>query len=371
MSPTPTHLRGSRRPVDVLYVASGTTAGLRQADAELLAALRELDIDVHVVAPSEPADAAPWPVRRYVNRSLLTIDAFHAFAVRRATACALRSHAPRAIIYSTTHAAMLPPRRAARERVAIRFDTPARLSRTGTEYRVEHLLERWRFKRARLLMPAALEVGPETASTLPRGTPIVPVPIPIELGPEPQTARDPIAVFYGASPERKGLDVAVQAWARISHGYRHLVVTGIDRATGVRYLNERGIDEPTDVEWTGLIEPEEHRRLTRRAEVYLAASRYEGYGLGQLEAFADGAALVTTPSPGPFVALPIARELDPRLVAASDSPNDLAGALDAAFARDRDQQAGYRIRARERVRAFSRDEATRRLRQDALPLLLG
>lgn len=358
----------------MLYVASGTTAGLRQADGELLAALRELGVDVQVVAPSSsPSDSGswPWPVRRYVNRSLLTIDAFHAFAVRRATTRALRSHAPRATIYATTHAAMLSPRRAACGRIAIRFDTPARLSRTGTEYRVEHVLERWRFKRAQLLMPAALEVGPDTARTLPANTPVVPVPIPIELGEEPQAARDPIAVFYGGSPQRKGLDVAVQAWARVSHGYRHLVVTGIDRATGVRYLHERGIDEPTAVEWTGLLSPVEHRRLTRRAEIYLAASRYEGYGLGQLEAFADGATLVTTPSPGPFVALPIAHELDPRLVASSDSPADLAAALDAAFARDRDEQADYRVRARERVRAFSREEAARRLRHDVLPLLLG
>jgi glycosyltransferase involved in cell wall biosynthesis len=370
MSRTRTRPRGAR-PVDVLYVTSGTTAGLRQADAELLAALRELGVDVHVVEPSEPSESAPWPVRRYVNRSLLTIDAFHAFAVRRATARALRSHAPRAIIYSTTHAAMLSPRHTGRERVAIRFDTPARLSRTGTEYRVEHLLERWRFRRAQLLMPAALEVGPDTARMLPPKTPTVPVPIPIELGPDPEPARDPIAVFYGGSPQRKGLDVAIRAWARVSHGYRHLVVTGIDRATGVRYLHERGIDVPRNVEWTGLLSPDEHRRLTRRAEIYLAASRYEGYGLGQLEAFADGATLVTTPSPGPFVALPIARELDPRLVAASDSAGDLATALDAAFMRDRDEQAGYRVCARERVRAFSREEAASRLRRDVLPLLLG
>jgi glycosyltransferase involved in cell wall biosynthesis len=368
MTLTPTRRRRARRPIDLLYVASGTTAGLRQADAEMLGALRELAVDVVTVTPTS---SQPWLVRRYLNRSLLTIDACESFAVRRATTRALKSHNPRAIIYSTTHAAMLSPRRPAHERVAIRFDTPAQLSRTGTEYRVEHLLERRRFKRAHLLMPAALELGPQTARAIPPATPVVPVPIPIELGEPPSAARDPIAVFYGASPERKGLDTAVQAWARARSGERRLVVTGIDRAVGLQYLHERGIDEPPGVQWTGLVSPEEHRRLTRRAEIYLAASRYEGYGIAQLEAFADGATLVTTPSPGPFVALPIVRELDPRLVAATDSPTDLAASLDSAFARGEDERVSYLTQARERVCAFSREEARNRLRHEVLPRLLG
>ena len=37
----------------------------------------------------------------------------------------------------------------------------------------------------------------------------------------------------------------------------------------------------------------------------------EDFGIGQLEALADGCALVTTPAPGPYVALPLARALDP------------------------------------------------------------
>lgn len=368
MTGTPTRPRRTRRPIDLLYVASGTTAGLRQADAEMLGALRELAVDVVTVTP---ATSQPWLVRRYFNRSLLTIDAYESFAVRRATARALRSHIPRAIIYSTTHAAMLSPRRAMGERVAIRFDTPAQMSRTGGAYRVEHVLERRRFERAQLLMPAALHVARDAARILPAQTPVVPVPIPIELGSDPPCARDPITVFYGASPEKKGLDVAVQAWTRAAPANRQLVITGIDRERGLRYLAERGIGEPPAVRWTGLISPGEHRALTRRAEVYLAASRYENYGIGPLEALADGAALVTTASPGPFAALPIARELDDRLVAESNSPAVLAAALRTAFARGQDERVTYRVRARERVKVFSREETARRLREHVLPLLLG
>ena len=361
-----------RTPVDVMYVGSGTTAGLRQADAEMLSALRGLGVGVLAVTPSlEP----PRPLRRYVQRSLATIDAFESIALRRAAAAAFSSHEPRAIIYATTHAAMLAPRAPARARVAIRFDTPARLSRAGAPYRLEYLLERRRFERAAMLMPSALELGPDTARLLPPQVPVVPVPIPIELGGDaPAARREPVVVFYGASPDKKGLDVAVRAWAKLAvpdGRRRRLAITGIERERGLRYLQERGIAEPPGVHWTGLLSPEQHRALTRRAEVYLAASRYENYGIGQLEALADGAMLVTTPSPGPFAALPIARELDPRMVADGDTPAALAGALEAAFARDDGERVTYRARARERLRAFSREETSHRLGHKVLPLLLS
>jgi glycosyltransferase involved in cell wall biosynthesis len=368
MTRTRTRARRTRTPIDLLYVASGTTAGLRQADAEMLGALRELGLDVLAVTPTS---SEPRHFRRYVNRSLLTIDAFESFAVRRATTRALRSHTPRAIIYSTTHAAMLSPRRAARERVAIRFDTPAQMSRTGGAYRVEHVLERRRFERARLLMPAALHLAPDAARFLPERTPVVAVPIPIELGSEPPATRDPITVFYAGSPEKKGLERAVRAWRRVAPEDRQLIITGIGRERGLRHLADHGVDEPPALKWTGMISPEQHRALTRRAEVYLAASRYENYGIGPLEALADGSALVTTPSPGPFAALPIARELDDRLVADGDSPVALATALQTAFARGEDERVTYRVRARDCVRAFSREETSKRLREQVLPLLLG
>ena len=64
----------------------------------------------------------------------------------------------------------------------------------------------------------------------------------------------------------------------------------------------------------GLAPAEEYRALVRRARVFVCAPRREDYGIAQLEALADGCLLVSTPAPGPYAALPIARELDPRLV---------------------------------------------------------
>jgi hypothetical protein len=56
------------------------------------------------------------------------------------------------------------------------------------------------------------------------------------------------------------------------------------------------------------------RALLRRARVFVTAPQREDYGIAQLEALADGCLLVTTPSPGPYAALPLARSLDARLV---------------------------------------------------------
>jgi hypothetical protein len=52
MTTTSSHRRCPRTPVDLMYVASGTTAGLRQADAEMLSALSELGVDVLAVSAS-------------------------------------------------------------------------------------------------------------------------------------------------------------------------------------------------------------------------------------------------------------------------------------------------------------------------------
>ena len=84
------------------------------------------------------------------------------------------------------------------------------------------------------------------------------------------------------------------------------------------------------------------RRLPRaaaaRARVrHRAAPR--GLRLAQLEALADGCALVTTAPAGPYAALPLARALDPRLVG-----DDLAAALRTALD---DPAPGYAERARE------------------------
>jgi glycosyltransferase involved in cell wall biosynthesis len=114
--------------------------------------------------------------------------------------------------------------------------------------------------------------------------------------------RDIAAITYGANPEKKGLDRVLAAWAAARHDGEELLVAGLDGPAreGVRF--------------TGMLPRAQYRALLRRARAFVCAPRREDYGIAQLEALADGCLLVTTPSPGPYAALPVARALDPRLV---------------------------------------------------------
>jgi hypothetical protein len=94
----------------------------------------------------------------------------------------------------------------------------------------------------------------------------------------------------------------------------------------------------------------------------MAAPRREDFGIGALEALADGAMLVTTPAAGAYPALSLARQLDPRLVS-----DDLAGAVRAALDHP---LPGYAGRASELVAPYSREAVALTIRERVLPRLL-
>jgi glycosyltransferase involved in cell wall biosynthesis len=178
------------------------------------------------------------------------------------------------------------------------------------------------------------------------------VPIPVEPSGPPAAQRDIAAVTYAANPEKKGLDRVLAAWAAARREDEELVVTGterVPRALGVRAA--------------GPLAPEAYRALLRRARVFVTAPRREDYGLAQLEALADGCRLVTTAAPGPYAALPLARELDPRLVA-----GDLAPAIRAALD---DPAPGYRDRAAAALAPLAPDAVDRVVAEALLPRLMA
>jgi hypothetical protein len=188
--------------------------------------------------------------------------------------------------------------------------------------------------------------------------------------PEPAATREPVVVAYAGNPDKKGLELVAEAWRLAAPEGRQLVVTGLAAEAGRAFLRNRGVAEPPGIDWAGMLAQSEHRALVARAEAYLSASRIEEYGVAQLEALAAGALLVTTPSHGPYEALPLARRLEPALVAGERSPRALAGVLRAALAMPEPARAGYRERAAELVRPYSRDELRRRLERYVLPTLL-
>jgi hypothetical protein len=319
---------------DVLLVSLGSTAGLRASDAAFAAALRRAGAAVEVVA------AAP---RRQV-RTLALTDLAWALAARAAAREGIARADPRAIVYSSMGAALLWPRPG-----AIRYDAPAAANRPGRHGLWQRPVERRRLREAPLLVPVAEGTLEETPGP---HAPAVVVPIAVTPSPDRGEPRDIAAVTYAADPWKKGLDRVLAAWAAARRDGEELVVAGTDTRVGA-----------PGVRVAGRLAPEAYRALLRRARVFVTAPRREDYGLAQLEALADGCLLVTTPAPGPYAALPIARRLDGRLVG-----EDLAGALRAALDAP---LPSYAAAAAAELEAFSPAAVDRVVAAEVVPRLVG
>ena len=318
---------------DVLLVSLGGTAGLRSADDALAASLRRAGAAVAL---------ARVPRAREPRTFALT-DLAWAAPARRAAQAALRAQRPRAIVYSSTTAALLWPAPG-----AIRFDAPAAGNRPGRHGVWQRPVERRRFAAAPLLLPWS--DGALAEAPVPRAPALV-VPTPVAPSGPPPDDRDLAAITYGANPEKKGLDRVLAAWRAARRPDETLVVAGLSGRDG------------DGVRYAGMLAPAEYRALLRRARVFVTAPRREDYGIAQLEALADGCALVTDAAPGPYAALPLARELDPRLVG-----DGLARALRIALD---DPAPGYAERAAALLAPFSPAAVDRVVAERVLPALLG
>lgn len=297
--------------IDVLVVSLGATTGLRGADEELVGALRRAGAAVAVAVAASPGTV----------RTLALTDLAWARAARAAAAAALAEAEVGAVIYSTVTAALLWPRPG-----AIRFDAPAAGNRPGRHGIWQRPLERRRLRQAPLLLPWS--TGALAEASVPDGPSLI-VPVGVAPSGPAATERDIAAITYGANPTKKGLDRVLAAWAVARRADEELVVAGVPPAL----VGPVG----PGVSVVGPLDRDAYREMVRRSRVYVTAPRREDHGLAQLEALADGCLLVTTPAPGPYPALAIGRELDPRLVG-----DDLAGALRMALD---DPPAGYADRA--------------------------
>jgi glycosyltransferase involved in cell wall biosynthesis len=336
--------------VDVLLVGLGSTPGLRRADEELVRSLERVGARVAVVNARAPREV----------RTLMLTDLGWARAARRAAREALGRFArprPPAVIYSTTTAALLWPLPG-----AIRFDAPAATNRPGRHGLWQRPLERRRLREAPLLLPWSAGGLAEACDAVPGCADralVLPAPIDFAGGEDGLAERDIAAITYAGNPSKKGFDRVLAAWRRARRPGERLSVVGIARAD----LAAAGFELPDeDIRVTGSLAGPELRALLRRARVFLCAPRREDYGLIQLEALAAGCRLVTTAAPGPYAALALARELDPRLVG-----GDLAGALRAALD---SPVADYAPRAAELLAPYGRDAVDRLVAERLLPRLL-
>jgi glycosyl transferase family 1 len=318
---------------DILIVSPANTTGWRAAAGELAGAVARSGARVET--------ALADPSRRV--RTFALTDLVQARAAREAAMSGITEHDPVAIIYCSVTAALLWPRPG-----AIWLDSIAAENRPGRHGIWQRPVERRRLAAAPLVL-----LWSESALAPLRGGRAETVLLPVPIAGEPSSGpRDLAAVTYAGDPEKRRLSLVLEAWSQGRRPGETLVVAGTS------------IDRPPEgVEAAGLLAPSEFRRLLARARAFLAAPRREDYGIAALEALAHGCRLVTTPSPGPYPALGLARTLDPRLVS-----DDLAGALRIALD---DPAPGYAERAARMLQPFRRPAVDRAVAEDVLPRLLS
>jgi len=337
---------GPARLLDVLVVSLGSTHGLRVADEQLAEALAGAGASVEIASATPPRP----------TRTMMLTDLGWARAARAAAQRALERIEPRAIVYSSTTAALLWPRAG-----AIRFDASCAGNRPGRDGLWQRPLERRRLAQAPLLLPWSAAALAELPAGLARGArPTLVVPVAVEPSGPPATERDIAAITYAANPAKKGLGRVLAAWRAVPREIRgsgELHVAGV----GERELRAAGLVAGAGVRIHGSLAREDYRALLRRARVFVCAPRREDYGIAQLEALVDGCQLVSTPAPGPYAALAIARELDPRLVG-----EQLDSGLCAALSQPRGDYAERALAALAPYRLGAVEELVR----DRLPALL-
>jgi glycosyltransferase involved in cell wall biosynthesis len=320
----------------VLLVSVDSTGGWTVAARELAAAFEAAGASTAIARTGSPPR-----VRTYAATDLV-----EALMARRTARRALAGQAAGAVVYCGIVAALLWPARG-----AIWLDAPTAENRPGRHGIWQRTVERRRLAAA----PVVMTMSHRSLQALPGVRPdavVVPVPVDASAATVPAGARDIDALAYVGNPEKKRLDHVLATWERVRRPGERLVLAGLDDGIGAR----------DGLEIAGRLPVEEYRALLRRARVFVSSSVREDHGIAQLEALADGCLLVSTPAPGPYPALDLARALDPRLVDA-----DLGRALRAALD---DPPSGYAERAAAMLEPFSRVAVARTLRNDVLPALL-
>jgi hypothetical protein len=319
--------------IDVLVVCTGATAGWRAAGAELRDSLARAGANVETVFTPSP---------RQVRTFMLT-DYTQALSARRTAARAIARHAPRSIVYCSMTAALLWPAPG-----AIWLDAIAAEHRPGRHGLWQRPVERRRIAQSPLVMiwsePALAPLrGPQPDALV--------LPVPVAPSGRAGGPRDIDAIAYAGDPVKRRLELVLDAWSRARRAPETLVIAGVEpdrEVPGVRFA--------------GRLAPAEYRALLRRARLFIAAPKREDYGIAPLEALADGCMLASTPAPGGYPALELARRLDSRLVS-----EDLPSAIRAALDHPRD---GYAERAAELLEPFSRAAVDAAVSGRVLPRLL-
>ena len=346
----------------MLLISLGTTAGLRRADERLRADLEREGLTVAVARGRYDA-LDRWPQQPF-------LDLYQALSGHVSVRRALRRLRPRSIVHASPVTALFEPAERLRRSV-IRFDAPLLHSRPGVRNGVQRTLERRALRLARAIAPYSPRPTPRLLAAAPADADVIPVGFPIDLPERVAPDRDPIVLCYAGSPRKKGLDFVAQAWSRADRKGRRLVVAGIERAAGLRFLSDHGVPEPPDTDWAGWLAADEFAGLLGRAEVFVGASRRDEYGTAQLQALAAGCLLVHAEVPGFCEPLELAAGLDRELIAPAQDAEGLARCLERAFSRGPEARAAYVAEARSLLSEYTTPAFAAILRERLVPALKG
>lgn len=341
---------------DVALLSLGTTLGLRHADDVLAGLIAEAGCSCRLVRVRIGATGR-------LRRHIAVTDLVEGLAARRA-ARGLRG--ARAVIVSSATTALLLDRPSVPW--ALRFDAPAVLNRTGPSGAWQRARERRVLPRADVLLPWG-EAAADAARPLLAGSSslMLPLPVPVEVPAVTAAGSSDEVVAYAGWMDKRGVDLLLDAWRAVAAPGLWLTIGGADTAAGRAWLARRGLTEPPQVRWAGVLPRDQWLARVAGARAYVNASRREDHGLGPLEALALGTPLVTVPSGGAYEALPLARRLAPALVARDVSGTALAKALSAGLALP--DRPAYAAAARAELDAYGRDRVLAVVRDELLPAL--
>ncbi len=341
---------------DIVLVSLGTTMGLREADVALARQIAAAGATCRVVGATMGASGS-------LRRRMALTDVVEGLAARRAARWVAG-----AVIYSSVTAALLQP---ARIPAAVRFDATAALNRPGPGGAWQRHRERSVLSRASLLLPWSEEAQRSALTAAsPLAPPSVVLPPPVPFG-SPRRTGGPDVVAYAGDPLKRGIDLLYEAWRAARPIDGRLAVAGLERGEAMRRLAKAGVSEPPGVEWMGEVPREHWLDTVASARVFVNASRHEDWGLAQMEALSAGTPLVTVPSCGANVALPLAAELAPELVAPERTAEALARALRAGLALDEPARKRYAATAERLLEPYRDEELRRRVADEVLPRLLS
>jgi glycosyltransferase involved in cell wall biosynthesis len=187
-------------------------------------------------------------------------------------------------------------------------------------------------------------------------------------GAQARAKSDNVTILYsGSLIHRKGVDLLAASFKRVAHKTKRvrLAVVG---AGSLRPRMEKALATLNDrVEFHGFQQWSELPRFYQHADILVAPSRYDGWGLTVLEGMAAGLPVIATDRMG--AAREVISDGHNGWLIAADSGVAIDNAMDEALALDNDQRARMSVSATESAQSFSLAAGVQRFRDAAASTL--